>query len=205
MPSELPQILAGSENEHATVPIVDSSFNEGFNEGFGVMDVRLLHESGHHSAVFGHAGRRTSLDISVSGLRPSRNNAKRDEPAGRSLLDRFPHCMGRLLIAPNDMVCRKNQQNGIFALVRPSNRLKGRGGDRRSRIPRYGLQQNPPRRHIDGPELLGGHESVFLVTDYDGILKILEGRKPPNRCLQHGVLIHQRDKLLGIELPRKWP
>jgi hypothetical protein len=105
----------------------------------------------------------------------------------------------------DDMVGGQHQQHGVVALLAVLQR--GGGGQRhgRRRVAADGLEQDGRGLHAGLAELLGHQEAMFLVAHDDGIGEPVEAVEAAERGLQHGVLAHQRQQLLRIQLARQRP
>ena len=72
-------------------------------------------------------------------------------------------------------------------------------------FPRFGLEQDRRRYHLDGPKLLGHHEAMVVVADHDGGLSTIQDFEPLDGRLQQRAPLHEGDELLGEKLAREGP
>ena len=70
---------------------------------------------------------------------------------------------------------------------------KGGGG-----VAADGFQQDALGGLVEAAQLLGHHESVFLVADHEDRREPVRHAHTQGRVLQHGVVTGQRQELLGI-------
>ena len=199
--AELLEIPPGPEHEHPAVPVTAP----GLDPRGGVLGVRLLREPLHETGLGPLADRLAGHDVSVPGVHPGRDHAEQRDPSPRRLRDRLPDRARKSRFVANDVVRREDQKDGIVSFVAPGQRFEGSGGDRGGGVPGGRLEQNGRGRDADRLELLRDHEPVLLVADHDGRPRGVQGCKPPGGDLQEGVLIDERDELLGTELPGERP
>jgi len=99
------------------------------------------------------------------------------------------------------MIRRQHQQQRIVSIpgcFQRSHRDRGRG------VAANRLKQDRLRLHSKLLQLLGGHETVFLVGD-DQWRAAGDRRNPLPGRLQHGLFTRQGEELLGVGLTGQWP
>ena len=189
------------EREHPAVPVAVP----GPEPRGGVLGVRFLRKPLDETRLGPLADRLTGHDVSVAGLRPGRDHAEQCDPPPRRLRHRLADRARKSRFVANDVVRGEDQKDGIVSSVAPGDRLEGGRGDRGGGIAGGRLEQNGRGGDADRRELLRDHETVRLVADHDGRPRGVQRRKPARGALQEGVLIRERDELLGTELAGERP
>ena len=201
MHAELTQISRRLEHEHAAVPVVAALLEVAG----GLRRRRLLHEALDPAAVVADPGGAGRLDVSVPGLGVGGGHPEGHEVPGRGLQHGRPHRAREPALVADDVVGREHQQDGVLARVAAHQRRQRRRGDGRRGVSSHRLQQHGRGVHADGLELFGHHEAVGLVAHHDGRPQLVERGQTPGGGLEQGVLVHQRDELLRMELTGQRP
>ena len=144
------------------------------------------------------------LDVPVFGVRTGGDHPERHELSPNRFPGRPPDRLCESGAVPDDVVRRQDQQNRVVCAA-SIERLQGRGGDRRRRVSSHRFEQYRRRRNANRLKLLGNHEAVPFVADHDGGMRYVESLESACGGLQQGVIVQQRDELLGVVFPGQWP
>ena len=198
---ELLEIASGLEDENSAVPVTAP----GCNPRSGVRRARFLQETLDATRRGSLIDWGTRPDVPEAGLRVGGDDSEHRDPPGRRLPHRLSDRGGKTRFVSNDVVRGEDHQDRIVSFANLIERFEGGGGDGRGGVPGGRLEQNGRRLDGDGLELLRNHETVLLVADHDGTPNTAQGREPADGGLQQGVLVQERDELLGMELPGERP
>ena len=189
----------GAEHEHTAVPVVVA----GIQIALGGCCVGLFDEAIHRAdSGSGSLQRRAGLDVAVAGFRPSRGDAKGNQPPCCGVGRRLPHRCAEAFDIGDDVICRQDQQDRISAFTLGVQR---RHRDRRRGVAPDRLQDDRPRLDADRAQLLGNHESMLLIAHHQRRDDFAQTGDSQDGVLQQGVLVRQRQKLLGIGFTRQRP
>ena len=185
----------GTEQEHAAVPGETAAGEKLLSGAF----VGLFNETGNRTGAQDVGAECVAcLDIAVARFRGVWDDPECHQPpcfcSGSAGVD----SLSKALPVANDMVCRQDEQQGIFAT---GQRLEGCDCDRRSCVSTHWLQQDGSRCHPDLPHLFGHDEAVVVIADQQRSAQALQSLKTLVCLLQKGVVagrIAQRPVLLRI-------
>ncbi len=196
---QLVQENAGTEQEHATVPVVVTGIDVFLSAHF----IRLFNELCDAVDAFWQPVTCLviAFDVAVAGFRAGGRDTEQDHATIFSCIGRQGEGALEGFMVFDDVIGRQHQKQLVAVIGKQLHRCNG---NCRSSVAAERFKHEALSLKLACGQLLFDDEPVFLVTDQQGRLHAFEGQAL-DRLLKQCLLGRKGEELFGECLPRKRP